>query len=197
MWSLGVLLYQLVSGYLPFVALSESELYRKIKNCEYEFISEFDRVSPECKDLISQLLQRDPNMRITGQQALAHPWFTVMMQKTDDEFNVDEAVIKRLIEFKGQSALKRAAMNMLVQLIPQEEVKGLREQFEAIDEDGSGLIDVEELGVILKKKNISFKDGGLEKIIEEMDYYGTKQINYSEFLSATINLGEFLTTYKL
>ena len=88
-------------------------------------------------------------------------------------------------------------MNMLVQLIPQEEVKGLREQFEAIDEDGSGLIDVEELFVILKKKDISFKDGGLEKIIEEMDYYGTKQINYSEFLSATINLGEFLTTYKL
>ena len=33
MWSLGVLLYQLVSGYLPFVAHTEEELYRKIKNC--------------------------------------------------------------------------------------------------------------------------------------------------------------------
>ena len=120
------------------------------------------------------------------------------MEKPDEEFEVDENVIKRLIEFKGQSALKRAAMNMLVQMISQEDVKDLREQFEAIDQDGSGMIDVQELAGILEKKGLeNLQSSNLEKVIAEMDYYGTKQINYSEFLSATINLNDYLTTQKL
>ena len=54
MWSLGVLLYHLVSGWLPFVALTEADLYKKIKNCEWNFEhEEFLSISPECKDLIS------------------------------------------------------------------------------------------------------------------------------------------------
>ena len=57
LWSLGVLLYQLLSGYMPFTALDQDELYRKIKNCEWKFVEpEFNEVSPECKDLINLLL---------------------------------------------------------------------------------------------------------------------------------------------
>ena len=97
------------------------------------------------------------------------------MEKPDEEFEVDENVIKRLIEFKGQSALKRAAMNMLVQMISQEDVKDLREQFEAIDQDGSGMIDLQELAGILEKKGLeNLQSTNLEKVIAEMDYYGTK-----------------------
>ena len=48
------------------------------------------------------------------------------MEKPDEEFEVDVEVVKRLMAFKGQSALKRAAMNMLVQMISQEDVKELR-----------------------------------------------------------------------
>ena len=119
MWSLGVLLYHLVSGWLPFVALTEADLYKKIKNCEWNFEhEEFETISPECKDLISQLLVKDPQERITGLDALNHEWFKTIMEKPDEEFEVNEKVIKRLMEFKGQSALKRAAMNILVQMIP-------------------------------------------------------------------------------
>ena len=36
-------------------------------------------------------------------------------------------------------------------------------------------------------------DAEIENIIKEVDYYGNKKINYSEFLSATIDLETFLT----
>ena len=66
-------------------------------------------------------------------------------------------------------------MNMLVQMISQEDVKDLREQFEAIDRDGSGMIDVQELAGILEKKGLeNLQSSNLEKVIAEMDYYGTK-----------------------
>lgn len=103
----------------------------------------------------------------------------------------------RIIEFKGQSTLKRAAMNMLVQMISQDEVKDLRAQFEAMDTGGTGMIDMKELTEVLTNKGIKIDVNQLNSIISEIDYYGNKQINYSDFLSATINIRVFMTEQKL
>ena len=103
----------------------------------------------------------------------------------------------RIIEFKGQSTLKRAAMNMLVQMISQDEVKDLRAQFEAMDTGGTGMIDMKELTEVLTNKGIKIDVNQLNSIISEIDYYGNKQINYSDFLSATINIRVYMTEQKL
>ena len=62
---------------------------------------------------------------------------------------LDADVINRLKSYKGESLFKRAAMNMLVKMASSEEVDDLRRTFEAIDEDGTGMILEKELhGVI-------------------------------------------------
>jgi len=37
----------------------------------------WDNVSPDARDLVTKLLDRDMNSRITIQDALNHPWITV------------------------------------------------------------------------------------------------------------------------
>ena len=67
----------------------------------------------------------------------------------------------------------------------------------AMDEDGSGMILAKELADVLKKKQLSMSNKEIHEMIKEVDYYGNGKINYSEFLSATINVRTFMTEQKM
>ncbi|GLE04983.1 hypothetical protein PINS_up013967 [Pythium insidiosum] len=70
MFSAGILLYEMVFGFMPFYPPSA---------CTYEAL-EFPRdskASLQVRDLVARLLVRDPAQRLTASQALAHPWITM------------------------------------------------------------------------------------------------------------------------
>ena len=85
-------------------------------------------MSAECKDLITQLLVVNDKKRLTGVQALKHEWFSKNLGKTDDD-GFDSNVLGRLKSYKGVSHLKRAAMNLLVKMASEEEVRDLKRTF--------------------------------------------------------------------
>lgn len=49
----------------------------------------------------------------------------------------------------------------------------------------------------LNEAHIKIDDTELDKIVNEVDYKGDRMINYSEFLSATIQVKNILTDEKL
>ncbi|XP_066594464.1 maternal embryonic leucine zipper kinase-like isoform X2 [Prorops nasuta] len=73
-WSMGVLLYALLCGFLPFDDNSIENLYKKILNGKY---AEPSWLSSSSKRLIRSMLQIDPKKRITIQELCNHPWITV------------------------------------------------------------------------------------------------------------------------
>ncbi|CAG5080558.1 Oidioi.mRNA.OKI2018_I69.PAR.g9644.t2.cds [Oikopleura dioica] len=75
MWSVGVLAYNLLSGLSPFAGDDDNETECNIQNCEWDFDEEeFDKVSDEAKDFISNLLVFGTNDRLNADRALEHPW---------------------------------------------------------------------------------------------------------------------------
>jgi calcium/calmodulin-dependent protein kinase I len=77
MWSYGVITYILLSGFPPFFGDTNPEIYKKVRKCDYQFEAPYwDNVSPEAKDLISNLLVLNPQKRFTIDQVLSHPWMT-------------------------------------------------------------------------------------------------------------------------
>jgi len=54
-----------------------------------------------------------------------------------------------------------------------------------------------ELAEVLKKKQLSMSTKEINEMINEVDYHGNGKINYSEFLSATIDVRSFMTEQKM
>ena len=94
-WSLGISLYTMVCGELPFVVDDENDIYilmDKIIKGNYN-IPEF--LSNECKDLIKNMLVTDPDKRITLEQIKNHKWvnkFNFNYMKSPG-INIDECFL--------------------------------------------------------------------------------------------------------
>ncbi|GAA6064346.1 hypothetical protein JCM10212_004672 [Sporobolomyces blumeae] len=75
MWALGCVLYTLLCGFPPFYDESIHVLTEKVAKGYYTFLSPWwDDISASSKDLITHLLDVDPEKRYTIDEFLAHPW---------------------------------------------------------------------------------------------------------------------------
>ncbi|KAG5186403.1 kinase-like domain-containing protein [Tribonema minus] len=82
-WSLGVLLYVMLIGMLPFDEEAPEHLWSKIKHAEFSIPE--DSISEEAEDLINMILVADPVSRPNLDAVLAHPWFTVAEKEVKDK----------------------------------------------------------------------------------------------------------------
>ncbi|KAH7822669.1 putative CAMK/CAMK1 protein kinase [Monocercomonoides exilis] len=110
LWSMGVLMYVLLCGFPPFYDENDAALFAQIQSGKYEFISPYwDTISAEAKDLISKLLVVDPKKRLTAEQAVSHPWFSVALptHKLD-------AAHQKLTEARSKRRFKAAGMAVII-----------------------------------------------------------------------------------
>jgi serine/threonine protein kinase len=105
MWSVGVIIYLLLGGDLPFMGRTQKELFRSIVLCEYDFPEEsWSHVSDEAKDLVKKLLVTDPGKRLTSQAAMQSPWMQQgnnLLEKIDLEYTS-----RRLKTFNARMKLR-------------------------------------------------------------------------------------------
>ena len=62
-WAIGVMFYAMIYGQLPFHSVNERELVKMIRTEQVKF-PKTKSITPEGKEVIRQMLQKDPNKRL-------------------------------------------------------------------------------------------------------------------------------------
>ncbi|XVE96940.1 hypothetical protein REPUB_Repub02eG0267500 [Reevesia pubescens] len=77
LWSVGAILFQLVTGRTPFTGNNPTQLLQNIvKSTELYFPVENNCLTADCKDLCQKLLRRNPVERLTFEEFFNHPFLS-------------------------------------------------------------------------------------------------------------------------
>uniref|UniRef100_A0A7S1IJF5 Protein kinase domain-containing protein n=1 Tax=Eutreptiella gymnastica TaxID=73025 RepID=A0A7S1IJF5_9EUGL len=74
MYSVGVILYVMLVGQLPFAASTVAELHRQMKKGPRFDGTYSSTMSPVARDLIKKLMDTNPSTRLDAREARAHPY---------------------------------------------------------------------------------------------------------------------------
>lgn len=80
LWNCGAILYFMLCGSPAFDSNNEADIEELITSGNYNFDNEyFEEVSDRAKDLIKNLMNVDPDARLSAKDALNHEWFSLQI----------------------------------------------------------------------------------------------------------------------
>lgn len=187
-WSIGVITYILLCGSRPFWARTESGIFRSVLRADPNFDdSPWPAVSPNAKDFVKRLLNKDHRKRMSAAQALTHPW----LRDQNRTLPLDILIYKLVNSYIRTTPLKRAALKALSKALTEDELIYLRAQFNLLEpKDGS--ISLDNFRTALKKNMTdAMKESKVYDILNMMEPLSYNKMGFEEFCAAAIS------TYQL
>lgn len=185
MWSLGVIAFALLMGYMPFKG-SDRWMRMWISRGRYDLKPKrWEKLSEPAQRFVTSLLQVDPERRLSAQAALEHEW--IVMRRGGDELQleIDASVVDALRLFGRASTFRRCCMEMMAWSLSHEERLLVSRYFTSLDANKDGIISLGELKDVLESK-FQVPSEETIQIFKAMDSNGDEQIHYSDFLAAMV-----------
>jgi len=187
LWSLGVIMYVVLCGYPPFYGENDADVLAKVRLGNFSFnAADWKSVSEDAKNLIRNLLKMNPRDRYTAEQALNHVWVRNKAPKSQN-VALQDSLVANLRGFRSQNKLKKAALHVIASQLGENQIKGLRDTFMKLDNNGDGLLTVAEMKEGLLSCGLKEIPADLAQIMKEVDSDGSGVIDYTEFLAATLD----------
>uniref|UniRef100_A0A7S3CK80 Protein kinase domain containing protein n=1 Tax=Strombidium rassoulzadegani TaxID=1082188 RepID=A0A7S3CK80_9SPIT len=201
-WSMGVVLYIMLSGKVPFPGRDEREIIQNVIRGEFHFNHQaFQNVSEDCKDLINKCLIKDFRKRITAVEALKHPWIISKSDAGPESGTigggVSNQVLQGIDEILKCSKVKDAALNYLSQKVTPNNIEALQDALKNKDSEGSGFLPNEEFVRCLSMTHMKVTDREVQKLVEQLDGENSGKVNYQDFLKFSYLCQLYLNHYKL
>ncbi|KAH7281809.1 hypothetical protein KP509_36G064000 [Ceratopteris richardii] len=186
-WSAGVILYILLCGVPPFWAETEQGVAQAILRGIIDFKRDpWPRVSDKAKSLVRQMLESDPERRLTAQQVLDHPW--LQHAKQAPEVPLGDTVRTRLKQFSAMNKLKKKALRVIAELLSGEEVDSLKNMFNMMDTTKNGMLSFEEFKTGLRKLGSQLAENEIQQLMEAADVDKNGYLDYGKFAALTVQL---------
>ena len=197
-WSVGVMLYMFLVGRAPFDGGNRNEIINSIKTKDYdENNPKLLEQSPEVRDLIKHLLQKDTNIRFSAKEALNHIWFKKFNgRKLFANFNKKdiEPYIDNLLNYTFNSKIQQLVIAFLVHNLPStSSCYTILKFYRYCNESGDCKLTKEELiKGLAQYRDIENIEEKINNLFILLDGNNNGYIEYEEFLRACIDKNEIL-----
>ena len=192
-WSAGVILYIIICGYPCFNGEDDDEIFAAIQKGKIQFPSpEWDEISDDVKKLIKKMCC-PPDKRLTAEQVLEDTWVKdnaphsskIKIPTNKDGFKI----------YANSNKLRKAVLTYIASRLSEEEIKKIKEGFQAIDTNNDGKLTLEEMKKAIEKgdMNIEFN----EEIFKQIDTDNSGNIEYTEFITACLDKNLYMNEEKL
>jgi len=199
LWSCGVILYILLSGYPPFEGKDDDEVLRQVVKGKFSLSNpEWHEISDEAKDLIRGFLKYNPEERISAAEALKHPWIVKYLEI--EKKNLPKLSIVNFMEHvSSKTKLQQMTVAYLVhQTSINENIRNLRDIFKQMDSSGDGRLSMSEIKSGYKKFFAhTFSEEECDEILKNIDQDKSGFIEFEEFLRATMKVQSLVTEQNL
>lgn len=148
-WSCGVIMYMLLKGESFFKGNSKDEIYKKIRNEKIDF-DNISGLSRYAKDLLSKMLERDPEKRFAAKECLKHKWMKLFNERKSENNNANSTQVssKNIKDLSNSNAIEKL-QNSIINYINHyvsynSEEEQLNKIFKQNDKKGKGMISFED-----------------------------------------------------
>ena len=149
------------------------------------------------EDLVSKLLVKDVKERYSIDEALEHPWFKSNdTTNSEEQHFVDNNTLNSLRQFTHKNAFQKEIYFFIAKISTDDEIGRLKKAFNEFDKENTGTLTFKEISEVFKSIGIRINDVLLlSQIIQNefseiwagLDFHKDGEINYTEFLAATMN----------
>ena len=195
-WSVGVILYLLLTGEPPFNGQNDQIIYSKILKFDVKFPEQkWKYISKEVKDLLQNHMLVPENRRYTAKQVLEHIWFK---NAPDTPLNQLGFNVHFFIDYIQASNFKKMSLMFIASRLDENEINNLKNFFTSFDKNKDGQISYEELRLgLLQLKSNKISERDIYFLFQTLDVDKSGKIDYTEFIAATLQRSNYLRNDRL
>lgn len=182
-WSLGVVLFQLLSGKLPFLAksckkkdwlavLSQPPNWKRLDHC-----------SEASRTLCREMLTFDESKRPSAQECLSYPWFKEAPHLKEAILSPD--MMSDLCKYHERSDLEKMVRMQVASQLSATKLPKLNLIFQKYDTNNNGTLSMDELALALEELGVD--PSTCARAAEALDVDQSGEVEYTEFVAGCLN----------
>lgn len=188
-WSLGCIVYHMLTGVQPHRAPSMDALVDRVKSNSVEFCEDWDELSTEAREVTERMLMVNSGLRPSAATLLRHPWLRLRRESVPKKRMM--RLMRNIRQNVHEGHFKRMVMRIITQQLPAEsrEIANIERAYRFFDRNGDGVLGVDEISAGIRKMEIFSEEelADIDKELTQLDRDGSNSVNLQEFVAGCMD----------